>query len=100
MAAAATGSLADRRLYACMHLALHVGLRKGELCGLRWQDLDLASRRLTIARSYKEGRRWEMPPSMDSGPTECPLPSGERGRISLGRLKRSRAFSRGPCCQG
>ncbi|HNN98480.1 tyrosine-type recombinase/integrase [Haliangium sp. UPWRP_2] len=33
--------------------ALYTGLRKGELCGLRWRDLDLQSRRLTVARSYR-----------------------------------------------
>ena len=30
----------------------YTGLRKGELCGLRWRDLDIKSRRLTVARSY------------------------------------------------
>lgn len=34
-------------------LALHTGLRKGELCGLRWRDLDLRGLRLTVARSYR-----------------------------------------------
>jgi site-specific recombinase XerD len=46
-------SLADQRLYACVHLALHSGLRKGELLGLRWQDLDLHTLRLTVARNYE-----------------------------------------------
>ena len=35
-----------------MHLALHLGLRKGELLGLRWRDLELESRRLTVSRSF------------------------------------------------
>ena len=34
-------------------LAIYTGLRKGELFGLRWIDLDLEARRLTIARSYR-----------------------------------------------
>lgn len=33
-------------------LAIYTGLRKGELFGLRWADLDLDTRRLTVARSY------------------------------------------------
>src|SRR5689334_12280621 len=34
-------------------LAIYTGLRKGELFGLRWIDLDLDARRLTVARSYR-----------------------------------------------
>lgn len=44
----------QRQLTACcLQFALHTGLRKGELLGLRWRDLDLDTRRLTVARSYK-----------------------------------------------
>lgn len=49
-------------------LALRTGLRRGEIFGLRWQDLDLESGRLTVARSYtllpKSGK-----------PRHLPLPS-------------------------
>lgn len=34
-------------------LAVRLGLRRGEVYGLRWQDLDLEKRRLTVARSYE-----------------------------------------------
>jgi integrase len=44
---------ARRMLYLCILLALHTGMRKGELLGLRWTDLDLDTRRLTVARSYE-----------------------------------------------
>jgi integrase len=50
---AAAGRLLDKLLAACVHLALHTGLRKGELLGLRWHDLDLDTLRLTVARSYQ-----------------------------------------------
>ena len=40
-------------LHPMIATALHTGLRKGELCGLRWQDLDIPTRRLTVARSYR-----------------------------------------------
>jgi len=57
---AGTQGLAARELYACVHVAVHTGLRKGELLGLRLRDVDLASRRLTVARSFsrapKSGR--------------------------------------------
>ncbi len=49
---AAQGELRDRLLYALVHFAQHTGLRKGELLGLRWRDLDLDTRRLTVARSF------------------------------------------------
>ena len=50
---AESGMRPDLALAACLRLALHAGLRKGELLGLRWMDLDLDAQRLTIARSYK-----------------------------------------------
>ena len=52
-AAAGATSPMKRMLHLCIVLAVHTGLRKGELLGLRWQDLDIESRRLTVARSYE-----------------------------------------------
>ncbi len=49
---ASKGSYDDRLLYAMVATALFTGLRKGELFGLRWQDLDLEHRRLDVVRSY------------------------------------------------
>lgn len=48
----AEGGLTERRLRAMVHLGIRTGLRKGELLGLRWRDLDMATRRLTVARSF------------------------------------------------
>ena len=50
---ASDGRLQHKLLSCCLRLALHTGLRKGELLGLRWQDLDLDTQRLTVARSYQ-----------------------------------------------
>lgn len=41
-------SLEGDRLASIWHLLLTTGMRRGELLGLRWSDLDLASGRLTI----------------------------------------------------
>jgi integrase len=49
---AAAGGVAERLLRGAVYLALHAGLRKGELFGLRWRDLDLESRRLTVRSSF------------------------------------------------
>lgn len=49
-----SGKLADRMFFTCVLFALHTGLRKGELFGLRWnQDIDLKTKRLTVARSLR-----------------------------------------------
>lgn len=50
---AEAGTEQDRCLFTAVHLALHIGLRRGELLGLRLQDIDLSTRRLTVARSYQ-----------------------------------------------
>jgi integrase len=50
---AGAGGPADRMLCTCLRFALHTGLRKGELFGLRWVDLDLRAMRLMVARSFR-----------------------------------------------
>jgi len=51
--------------HVAIALALRLGLRRGEVFGLRWIDLDLAAGRVTIARSYggvtKSGRARHIP---------------------------------------
>lgn len=49
----------EHRLHALFELALHTGLRKGELLGLRWEDLNLdrgtAAIRRTLQRTKTDG---------------------------------------------
>jgi integrase len=47
---------AGDRLHALYKLALRTGLRKGELLGLHWEDLDLDSGTATIHRSLQRTR--------------------------------------------
>jgi integrase len=42
---------AGTALYALLYLALHTGLRQGELLGLRWQDIDLDRGTLHVQRT-------------------------------------------------
>jgi integrase len=91
----------DQLLYAIVHLALHTGLRKGELLGLRWLDLDLAMGRLTVARSFRtlpksnKPRHLRLPavclPVLKAWQSSCPqtaenlvFPVGRRGVFGMG----------------
>lgn len=40
----------SQRLYPALHLAAYTGMRRGEVVGLRWSDLDRTTKRLSIAR--------------------------------------------------
>ncbi|WP_406158930.1 site-specific integrase [Streptomyces sp. NBC_01005] len=44
------------RLHALYELALRTGLRKGELLGLRWEDLDLTTGTASVRRSLQRTR--------------------------------------------
>ena len=43
----------SQRLYPALHLAAHTGMRRGEVVGLKWSDLDSARSRLSISRSLQ-----------------------------------------------
>lgn len=46
--AAFLAAVRDDRLYAAWHLAISTGMRRSELLGLRWQDVDLALARASV----------------------------------------------------
>lgn len=41
------------RLYTALHLAAHTGMRRGEIVGLKWSDLDRATSRVSISRTLQ-----------------------------------------------
>jgi integrase len=49
--------LRSRALYPIALLALGTGMRRGELCALRWQDVDLENGMLRVERSLEQTRR-------------------------------------------
>lgn len=53
----ASGSYRPHRLAALYHVAIRLGLRQGELLGLRWQDVDLERRELRVAGQMQQGAR-------------------------------------------
>ena len=74
------------RLEAAWHLALS-GLRRGEVCGLKWDDIDLGAGQLAIRRTriMVDGAVQDSTPKTAKGNRDLPLPD------SLARvLKRAR----------
>ena len=94
-------SAAAHSLYIGVSLALRLGLRRGEVFGLRWEDVDLKGRRLTVARSFdalpKNGKARTLPiPSalvedLERWRAMCPkslkvVPIGTHSRTGLAAL--------------
>ncbi len=44
----------SHRLHPAFHLAAHTGMRRGEVLGLRWRDLDLDAGRLSVRQALIE----------------------------------------------
>jgi integrase len=66
----------DERLYALYVLALCLGLRRGELLGLRWSDIDLDAETLEVVVSLQRvgGKLRLVPPKTDDSARTIPLP--------------------------
>ncbi len=80
-------------------LCLHTGLRLGELCALRWEDLDLGNRTLTVNRTVQritmKGCRtktvlMETDPKSESSRRIIPLTAEMAGLLA--RLDTSRSY--------
>ncbi|MDQ1501571.1 MAG: hypothetical protein QOI86_4911 [Actinomycetota bacterium] len=70
---------AGHRLGSAFHLAVATGLRRGELLGLRWSDLDLHAGRLKVAQQLMvEGGRARLKPVPDRDRRTVALPPSLR----------------------
>lgn len=65
------------RLHALYVLAVHYGLRKGELLGLKWADIDLAAGVMQVRRTMSDSR--------EEGTIEESTKSGKGRRVELSR---------------
>lgn len=67
----------DDRFYALYVLALCLGLRRGELLGLRWVDIDLEVGRLEVAQTLQRvgGKLQLVPPKTNDSSRTVPLPN-------------------------
>lgn len=66
----------EERLYALYVLALCLGLRRGELLGLRWSDIDLDAETLEVVVSLQRvgGALRLVPPKTEDSARTIPLP--------------------------
>jgi integrase len=67
----------EDRLYGMWRTAATTGMRRGELLGTMWPDLDLAAARLHVTRALSKGPKGEAPrfgpPKTDRGRRAVPL---------------------------
>lgn len=82
----------DRHQIAWL-LAVGLGLRRGEICGLRWSDIDLRARVLHVRNQRQrldDGRMIDAKPKSRAGTRTLPLP-----RMIYDALRRSYQFGGG-----
>jgi integrase len=63
------------RLYNLYLMASQTGMRRGELCGLRWQDVDIDTGRMEIKKQLSAGGE-EGPTKTKAGRRTVPLDTG------------------------
>ena len=78
------GAVAQDRLFALYVLQLMFGFRIGEVCGLRWQDVDLDGARLSVRNQLQRGVLVDV--KTTSGRRDVVLP-----RLAVEVLQRHRA---------
>lgn len=73
-----------------------LGLRRGEACGLRWEDIDLRTGEVRVRRSRQvvRGEVVEVAPKTERSARSCWLP-----RFALMRLRQVRRGARGLLCR-
>jgi len=76
-ARAVLNAAATHRLRALYVLALYLGLRRGELLGLRWEDVDLDGEKLEVVQTLQRvgGKLQLVPPKTEDSARTLPLPS-------------------------
>ena len=85
------GLLAENRLYMPTMLAVTTGLRRGEILGLRWGNVDLVAGTLTVVQSLeqtKDGLRLKTPKTQRSRRSVA-LPAMTTAALRLHRSKQA-----------
>lgn len=86
------------RWHIAWSLALCLGLRRGELAGLKWRDVDLDKRLLTVSQQVQliGGRIVTGPPKSEAGLRSLPLPASLSAELAMWR--RAQRAPIGPEC--
>lgn len=84
------------RLYALWHLIAFRGLRRGEACGVRWDDVDLKAGTLTVAKALVQNgwTVYEGEPKTESGARTIGLDSATVGALRRWRARQQRERAR------
>jgi integrase len=72
-------------------LALHLGLRPGELTGLRWEDVDFGAGLIRVRRSLKRGAAGLAPGGLKTESSKRTLAMPEAVRSALTALRKEQA---------
>ncbi len=83
----------DHRLGALFRLVLLRGLRRGEVCGLKWSDVDLDARRITIRRSMAYAGANGVLTSRPKTKTSARVVSLDGGTVEALRVHRRRQLA-------
>lgn len=82
----------DNPARTIVHLAATTGIRRGELFGLKWADVDLANGRLKIARSIVDQSVGET--KLAAPNVRCPFRTMSSRLFRTGELRRGTAETR------
>jgi integrase len=84
---AATKGHQDHAMWTVM---LMLGLRRSEVCGLRWDNVDLEGRTLSVTQSVQrvEGKLTELPTKTRRSTRTIPLPAGVFNSLVEHRARR------------
>lgn len=79
----ALDGMVDSELTLGVRLGLSAGLRREEICGLRWRDVDFGEGTIRVRNAVTEanGRTYEKPPKSSSSRRDVPLEPDLAGRL-------------------
>lgn len=83
------GAAKNSRLYEPILLAISTGMRRGEILGLKWSDIDLEKSRLRVARSLQPDRSLAEPKTVRSR-REISLPATTVGAIRQLKVRQNK----------